>query len=287
MAKLRDATLGLALMAVILVGLGILVLPPSALLRATSWGLVIVVVLGAVAQHRLGLREFYLLGLTVVLSGLVVFSHPDRAQPVLAGAMDQAAYLMFFIVTLGLLHEAAATSPAVATCGLYLTRQPPARRYSALNVGTAFLAVMFNIGTVSFLVPLIQRGIALGVDDGMNPVRERRQISALLRGFAWSVIWSPTAVAPLVVAGLIPGTDRGKWLMVGLSVFAVILALGAAEDALRYRGLASTRPRLRAPAPWAAVGRFALACGWLFGMSVMFAELTGSSFISGLLLSCP
>ena len=186
------------------------------------------------------------------------------------------------------MNEAASTSPAVAGVGQFLTRQPPGRRYAALNVGTAALAVMFNIGTISFLVPLVQRGIAArGPDDGFNPVRQRRQISALLRGFAWSVIWSPTAVAPLVVAGLIPGVERGRWMLIGLAVFALMLAVGAAEDWLRFRHLRGRGGIVDSPVPWAAALRFAAACFWLMGMTLLFAELTGGSIVTGLLLSCP
>ncbi|MES2845191.1 MAG: hypothetical protein V4747_09210 [Pseudomonadota bacterium] len=283
---MRQSLLAIALLGVMLAGLGLL-MQPSGVLRFAAWGFVVVVVGAAISLRRLGLRETYLLGLVAALSGLVMLWHGDRAEVVLAGAMDQAAYLMCFIIALGLLNEAAARSPSVATCGIYLTRQPPGRRYWALNVGTAVLAVMFNIGTVSFLVPLIQRGISDGPDDGLNPVRQRRQVSALLRGFGWSVIWSPTAIAPLVVASLIPGTDRTRWLVIGLVVFVLILIVGAAEDWLRFRHLRPRRPRVAAPVPWAAVGRFALACGWLFGMSVVFSRLTGGSIVTGLLISCP
>jgi hypothetical protein len=280
-----DRALGLALIAVMAVGLALLAGVP---LQVPGWALVGLVTLLAVLSRRLALREAYLLSLVAGLSLLVWLIHPDRAPRVLAGALDQATYLLAFILTLGLLNEAASTSPAVAGVGQFLTRQPPARRYAALNLGTAALAVMFNIGTISFLVPLVQRGIATrGPDDGLNPVRERRQISALLRGFAWSVVWSPTAVAPLVVAGLIPGVERGRWMVIGLAVFALMLVLGALEDWLRFRHLRGRAGVVNSPVPWAAALRFAAACGWLMGMTVLLAELTGGGIITGLLLSCP
>lgn len=280
-----DRILGLALIAVMAVRLALLTGVP---LRPFGWALVAVVVGLNGLAWRLTLREAYLLSLAAALGLLVWVLHPDRALGVLAGALDQATYLMCFILTLGLLNEAASTSPAVADVGLFLTRQPPARRYTALNLGTAALAVMFNIGTISFLAPLVQRGIAArGADDGLNPVRQRRQISALLRGFAWSVIWSPTAVAPLVVAELIPGVERGRWMVIGFAVFALMLVVGALEDWLRHRHLRGRGGIVISPVPWAAALRFAAACGWLIGMTLLLSELTGGGIITGLLLSCP
>lgn len=273
------------MIAAMVIGLGLLAGLP---LRPLGWALVAVVVVLAGLARRLTLREGYLLSLVAGLSLLLWLLHPAQAAQVLAGALDQAIYLMCFILTLGLLNEAASTSPAVADVGLYLTRQPPARRYAALNIGTAALAVMFNIGTISFLVPLVQRGIAArGADDGLNPVRQRRQISALMRGFAWSVIWSPTAIAPLVVAALIPGVERGRWMVIGFAVFALMLVVGALEDRLRFRHLRGRGRVEFSPVPWAAALRFAAACGWLIGMTVLLANLTGGGIITGLLLSCP
>lgn len=282
---IAERVLALAMLGVMLVNLaaGQIDLAP---LRLAGWGLMGLAVLLALGLRRLTLREYYLLTLCAGLS-LLAFLRADEPVAVLAGALDQAAYLMSFILALGLLNEAASTSPSVAACGLWLTRQPPGRRYWSLGGGTAALAVLFNIGTVSFLVPLIQRGIAQAPDDGMNPIRERRQVSALVRGFAWSVIWSPTAIAPLVVVTLIPGTDRSRWLLIGAAVFVLILAVGALEDRLRFPPRPGRPARVAAPVPWGAVLRFALACGWLFGMSALIARVTGGTIVSGLLLACP
>lgn len=253
--------------------------------RWVAWGCTGLVVLGA--RRRLGLREGYLLTLCVALVAVAVTIHPAPVS-VLASALDQASFLMAFILLLGLLHEAASTSPSVAACGEYLTRQPPGRRYYALNAGTAAMAVLFNIGVVSFLVPLIQRGIETATPgDPLNPVRERRQISAMLRGFAWCVVWSPTAIAPLALVELIPGTNRQLWILLGLALFAGVMFLGALEDMWRFR---SYRPAIVRQAPLFPTGaylRFAMACVWLFAMTGAVAWLAGDTIIFGLMVSCP
>ncbi len=237
--------------------------------------------------RHLGLRELYLLGLSLTLAVILLWHGPDPFVP-LRAALDQASFLMTFILLMGLLHEAAATSPSVAVCGEYLTRQPPGRRYYALNSGTAFLAVLFNVGVVSFLVPLIQRGIERATPgDALNPIRERRQVSALLRGFAWCVIWSPTAIAPLAVAELIPGVDRVLWIEYGIAVFAVVLLIGGFEDRWRFRSFRPSGVRQRAVFPLSAVLHFLAACAWLFGMMAVLVWLSGETVVFGLLLACP
>ena len=241
----------------------------------------------AAARPLLGLRETYLLTLCTALT-VAILAMPSVPAAAIAVALDQAAFLLAFILLLGLLHEAAATSPSVAACGTFLTRQPPGRRYYALYSGAGVMAVLFNIGVVSFLVPLIQRGIASATPgDRLNSVRERRQVSALLRGFAWSVIWSPTAVAPLVVVELIPGIDRQRWIAVGVMLYLAIMVLGALEDRLRFRAFRPAARREPAPFPLHAALMFLLACAWLFAMALAVVWLTGDSVVFGLMVACP
>ncbi|EPX78735.1 hypothetical protein [Salipiger mucosus] len=240
-----------------------------------------------VALPRFGLRESYLLALSLAVGAYVWFTRPDRAE-ILAGAMDQAGFLMAFILLLTLLREAAMTSPSVSDLGGFLTRQPPGRRYAALNLGTAFMAVIFNIGVVSFLVPLIQRGIARAQsDDGRDHLREQRQLSAMLRGFAWSVVWSPTALAPLALMELIPGIDRLLWIGLGFTAFLCVIALGWAEDRWRFRRYTPAGKVVPKAFPWRAAAYFVAACAWLLGLSEILATLRGETLVFGLMLACP
>lgn len=241
----------------------------------------------AASWRRLGLREGYLLTLCAALAGILWTSRPAPAA-VLALALDQAAFLMAFILLLGLLHEAASTSPSVAECGRWLTRQPPGRRYYALYGGTGIMAVLFNLGVVSFLVPLIQRGIESGTPgDALNPVRQRRQVSAMLRGFAWSVVWSPTAIAPLAVMELMDGIDRQRWVLLGLAIFAGMMVLGALEDRLRFRAYRPRAARGAAAFPTRAALMVLAASSWLLVIAATAARLTGEGAVFGLLAACP
>lgn len=233
------------------------------------------VVLTAIPQ--LGLREAYLLSLSGVLAALLWLWHPVPAEAA-RGALDQAVFLMAFVLLISLVQEAAMTSGSVAEVGLYLARQPGGRRFTGLFGGTMVAAVVFNLGTLSLLAPLVRRAADEARDDPLTPVRERRQLNALLRGFAWSVVWSPTAVAPLALLGLIDGIDRPVWIVLGLALSMTMLAIGWAEDRISWRGHTAQAlglpPVARAALPVRAVWRF-------LGVATALAALTGAVMVLG------
>lgn len=239
------------------------------------------------ARRVIGRREVYFLALCLALCLSVFLVLPNPA-PVLRRAMNQATYMMTFMMCLGLLYEAARTSPAVRACGPFLTTQPPARRYVALASGVSLLAVLFNAGVVSFLIPLIRAGIATSTPgDTLNPMQERRQVSALLRGFAWTILWSPTALAPLTLLALLPGVDRKVWHLYGLGIFALILIIGAVEDRLRFRHDRSSTPVQVAVFPGQPALRLLAVCLALAGLLVLTMKIIGVGMVLALMIVCP
>ena len=190
----------------------------------------------------IGLREIYLL---VVCGGLTAFALFGLQMPwtIFDAAINQAVFLMAFLLLLALLHEAAVTSPAVADCGQFLTRQPPARRYFAIFSGSNLMSVLFNLGIISLLTPLIQKGVE-NDKTYIAEIRERRQLSSMLRGFSWSVVWSPTAIAPLAVLELIDGISREWWSIYGFMCATAVCIVGWAEDRWRFRNIQRSGPQL-------------------------------------------
>ncbi|WP_407493798.1 hypothetical protein [Pseudooceanicola sp. MF1-13] len=254
-------------------------------LQIAAWGVMGITVVMAIPRFRF--REAYMLSLCVALSVMLVIRFDDPVAE-LGPALSQASFLMAFVMLLGLLHEAAGTSPSITALGQFLSRQPAGRRFYALFGGTGLMSILFNLGVVSFLVPLIQRGIqATAPDDPLNPVRERRQVSALLRGFAWAVIWSPTAVAPLALMELIPDIDRQLWIIMGMCIFLAYMVFGAIEDRIRFRAY-KPRPGQHSPSfPGHAVAMFALSCGWLFALAITVSTIFDETIILGLMAACP
>lgn len=254
-------------------------------LDMTTW--VFMLATFVLALPVMGRREFYLLGLCGLIALAVLRLNPDPAA-VFAAALSQAAFLMAFILLLGLLYEAAVTSPSVSECGPFITRQPPGRRYFTLFLGTGGLAVLFNAGIVSFLIPLVKEGVwSQSPEDPLNPLRERRQINALLRGFAWSVTWSPTALAPLMLMELIPGIDRQLWLISGMAIFLAMMGVGALEDRIQHRSARIAQRRQVLPFPTGAASRLMLAGAWLLGLALTARWATGESMGFGLMVTCP
>jgi len=112
-----------------------------------------------------------------------------------------------------------------------------------------------------------------------------------LRGFSWAVVWSPTAVAPLVLSTLLPEAQRAPWIAAGFVISMLALALGWAEDRWRFRH-ARAQLGLGAPTapptfPGAAYAELALVCLILLGLVLAFMAFTGGSVVFGLMASAP
>ena len=243
----------LALMACELVDLYLQV--PQASLAAKG----LVLSLPVLAWRQLKLRECYLLGICLVLLAMI-WTGKDNAGPVLFNALDRSAYLASFILLMGLLREGAVTSDSVLRCGTYVTLQPSRRRFLGIFAGSHLFSVLINLGSLSLLAPIIQRGVRgdrvlTEPLDEISRVRERRQLSAALRGFAWFLVWAPTAVTQAILPTLIPGIDPLRLIGLGLVVTVVMLAVGWLEDTISWLPL---RRRLRATGRMPEVGNMKL-----------------------------
>jgi len=248
-------------------------------------------------QKFFRLRERFLLtmavGLTVAATQLPV-DLPALAER----ALNQASFLAAFMILLALLRDGAATSDAVLGVGRYLTRQPPGRRYAAITVGGHGLGVILNFGTLSLLGPLIQRGLREGAPDSdrhLVEIRERRQISALARGFSWIIVWSPTAVTQALVPAVVTGAQQSRMAAMGAAVTVAVLFAGWLED--RLQG-ARARAKLSAgghqlpagaapPFPKEEFRRFAAICLSLAGLTIGVMLIAGVKTIPALLLVAP
>ncbi|MBR29374.1 MAG: hypothetical protein CML46_20915 [Rhodobacteraceae bacterium] len=248
----------------------------------------------------LKMRERLLLAVAIALTVAEVASG-DRPGAVIWDALDRAAFLAAFMLLIGVLRDAAAPSGSVAASGRWLTRQPPGRRYGALGSGGHAMAVLLNVGALNLLAPLIQAGVQAGRDAGEPPdisaIKERRQFSALLRGFATAILWAPTTVTQAMLANLFPGADPWRVIGGGLGLAAVLGVAGYVEDRIRWAGVQRRAEAARAvagqrrpdppPIPRAAlldVGFVALA---LVGIAAAISALAGVAMVPALMLGAP
>ncbi len=257
---------------------------PGGVFDFISFGAMLCVIVCSI--RKIGLREIYLLFVSVILAALI-FLRLDTAADAIQSGLRQGAFLMAFILLLTFLYETALKSPSITACGQFMTRQPPGRRFVSLFFGSSVMSVLFNLGVISLLTPLIQSGVrASNPTDSLNSIRERRQLVAVQRGVAWGILWSPTALAPLTLLDLIPEIDRIRWISLGFAMAFVVMCIGWLEDRLRFRSL-KRRPQKIASPPLRAIGFFMAAFCWLLLLAVLISELFDESIVYGLMLSCP
>ena len=266
---------------------------------AIGWiSVALVLAVPILGRSDMKLREYYLLAVCLGLLAVVTLTRKD-AGPLIGTGLNRAAYLTSFILLMGFLRDGAVTSPSIAACGRYITYQPPKRRFVAVFSGAHFFSVMINLGSMSLLAPIIQRGVRgdrqnFADLDLISRVREQRQLSAALRGFAWFLVWAPTAVTQATLPTLIPGIDPFRLMGLGLTITAAMLVLGWLEDAIRWQPLrrrlaaAGTLPDVnKSGPPWSSFGNLALVCGSLFALTFVFLQMASVTIVTGVMLAAP
>lgn len=257
-----------------------------------------VILIPVLAYRSLRLREAYLIAVCAILV-IVSFLTQAQAMQWVEDGLSRAAFLASFILLMALLREGALTSPSVVKLGQFLTLQPPKRRFLAVFTGSHALSVMINLGSLSLLAPIIQRGVRAGRDpdaplDEVGQIRERRQLTAALRGFSWFLVWAPTAVTQAVMPTLMSGIDALRLMLLGLLLALLMTVLSWTEDWLRWRKIGQ---RIRAGGllgdvqpqqfPARAAANFSLVCAGLFVCSILAAQIWDVSIVTGVMLSAP
>jgi len=235
------------------------------------------------------LRE-WVLTLFAALLIVGLWGKPNGREDLLF-ALDRAAFFAAFIYLVTLLKEAAQGSPSVLKLGVYLTRQPPQQRYYSLAFGGHLLGILLNFGAVSLLTPLIQRG-ARG-EDGANhsPSRilrlEQQQISAMIRGFSWMIMWSPTALTQAVLFTSFPGADLSVVIPLGIAASVVMILVGRAEERYEWRNTEEESEMTQMAFPKRSAIRFMLVSGALIVSTFFVVVVADVSAALALMLTAP
>lgn len=246
-------------------------------------------------QAAFGLRERFLLAIAAMVTGAVFVFAPEPTD-LIVSALSRASFLAAFMILLALLRDAAVTSNAVLGVGTYLTQQPSGRRYAAIHIGGHALGVILNFGALSLMGPLIQRGVGASkkIDPEVSTIRERRQLSALDRGFSWIIAWSPTAVSQAFIPAVIVGVNSGKMVMMGLSAAVIMFFVGWFEDRFRFRRTYSAlvargiAPKIEVPKfPKKDFLWFAGVCSVLGFFTLLVVVITGVRTVPALMLVAP
>jgi len=257
-----------------------------------------IVLLPIVTWRGLKLREFYLLAVCLALV-ISTYIYSGNLIDALLDGIERSAYLASFILLMALLREGAVTSHSVLELGKFLTRQPPGRRFFTLFAGGHFFAVMINLGALSLFAPIIQRGVRDGLDDKQplgtaSKIDERRQLSAVFRGFSWFLLWAPTAVTQAIMPTLMTGIDAARLMITGACVAIIMTCVSWFEDYLRWRVAengddnktvnSDIHPR---DLPARAMKRLGLVCLSLFGISGILAQVFEVTLVTAVMATVP
>lgn len=231
------------------------------------------------------IREIVLLSAAVLLA-VLIWRMPDQHHS-LSQAMDLAAYFAAFIASLTALKIAAERSQSVLRVGRYLIRQPSGQRFIATATGGHVLGVMLNFAAISLMAPLIQSATKRP-DGTINRALERRQMSALLRGFAWILLWAPTTLSQAVLLTLFTDIDMSKIFAIGIATSVLMMLIGLVYDRFEWRKHAprpDTDPAMRLPI--AALTRVGMICLALIGTTFALQQRLGYTTALSLMIVAP
>jgi len=256
---------------------------PGHWIRWASYPLLLIFVVATLLRREK--LDLALLCVALATSAVIGVMHDDPSA-IIGAAIEQACFLVAFVLLLSLPQEAAATSKAVRSVGLFLTSQPALWRFPAIFVGTGLLSVVFNLGLVALLAPVILQGHNLERGQFSEGVTAdtRSDFVAMFRGFAWAVLWSPTALAPLLLLQLIPGVDRWRWAVMGAGIAMIVLVASWVSNALTSGNNATqTQPARRS----AGFLHLLAVCLFYLGFAVLAMRVLDASFIVALMIAAP
>lgn len=235
---------------------------------------------------RGGGRRMLAFALAMVPAALALHPHP---VPLLLGALMSAATLMGLFAALGMLREAAETSPLVAACGEAMVRQPPGRRYAVLALGSHLISVVLNFGVLPLLGTMVMRGNTLeaaGGDPKVAAIRKQRMMSALLRGFMLMTVWSPLSVSFAVTQSVVHGVPWMTLIPLQLALTALLMLLGWALDRHSFppRPLPASP---RANPGWAPLVKLGLLVAAVVALAMTVAAALGVKPVIGAMIAVP
>jgi hypothetical protein len=201
----------------------------------------------------------------------------------LSGWRRGAVYAAFYFA-LSALRDAAETSRLVRACGRHLVSQPPGRRYAALAAGGHVFGIILSYGSIDLLGAMVTRANA---GKPAAPVRARRMLMAVFRGFCVMNCWSPLNVMTAVVATAVPAAPMHLLLPAAFVVAMGMLALGWAEDRLLWRRRPEPAPETPADGGWAVHLRLVALVGLVMALAEAAGALLGVGLVTAVTLVVP
>lgn len=230
------------------------------------------------------IREVSLLSGAALLTIAVLMTGGDASA--IGASLELAAFFAVFIAALTAIRDVAARSRSVLAVGQFLTGQPAGRRFYATALGGHALGVFMNFGAVSLMGPMVQKS-TIGLDGTPNPDLERRQISALIRGFAWVILWAPTTLTQALLLTIFTEVSWGDVAWLGLATGALMIGIGRAYDRWEWRGRPLPGPARGQAVPWRALGIVLGVCVALIATTFALSAMSGFTVAQSLIFVAP
>lgn len=229
------------------------------------------------------------LGIALALAALAVAMLADPGET-FATALRRSAFVITLFTALGFLREAAETSPMVRRCGVFLATQPPGRRYVALTSGGHLFGLILNFGVIPLLGAMVVSANRASGDPDPDRValRQRRMLTAVLRGFASILAWSPLTVSLAVIMTALPQTE---WTAVApwcLAFALALLALGWVHDrAIKPASRATAPPPRQPEGGWGVTVPIIALVASIFAVGWAVEEILDVRLVIGVMMATP
>ncbi len=202
-----------------------------------SASLIIIFIALNLGRASLIVRSFAIAAVLITVWGLL----SRNLTPVdMTIAGDRVSFLSSILIALIFLRLVAARDPAFQAAGAFLANQPPSRRYVSLGIGGNLFGVLLNLGGLGLLIEMTLAGqrrleAQSHVSEEVHAIRERRIVTAIVRGFATIAFWSPFGIALntlLLIFTEVHWRDAAPW---GLGFAAMFLFVGGVMDVMERR----------------------------------------------------
>lgn len=242
-------------------------------LSLAALALVLVYILMGWALLRTNTRVLLLMALAVT----VVYVAGDGTLDEYALSASRAMYLPALIAVMTLLRIAAQRSSMISRAGYYVVDQPPSRRFVLLAGAGHLFGILLNVGGFLLLMNIAQQTRkASNAPPAIAAIQERRIATAIMRGFAATMMWSPVGIALNILLPILPDLSWIDYLPYGLAVTFGFCLLGWAFDRME--------PRPKGPMPAKSGLGSATA---LIGLVALMVTITGSAALAETLVGMP
>ncbi|KAF0674609.1 hypothetical protein [Profundibacterium mesophilum] len=165
-------------------------------------------------------------------------------------AARRLSFLSALLIALVLLRLVALRDPRFEAAGAFLASRPPSLRYVSLGIGGNLFGVLLNFGGLGLLLEMTLEGqrraeAAHPVSAQVHALRQRRIVTAVMRGFATIAFWSPFGIALNTLLLIFPAVHWSDVAPYGLGFAVLILVIGALWDYAERRRMPTAPPGAR------------------------------------------